>query len=233
MPSIYDIDFILQADNINPPPKRLPKITAFIHSLMVPMQWLRDLFFIDYVGGVKYPPYSKIVLYNVGNRITYGNRSNYECIVQSLNNSPLDTNYWIKVQDIYLGMAARSTYNSQKIILENVLNTYFNTTPTTVPLIYITNNAVKARSFIVFPAGIPTATVLPAGVKQKQFVYPAGFSIGVQYNYTIYCPIALANLLTNETPDSAPAISANRAAIIRALVDQYNTTSLKYNIITF
>lgn len=224
MPSIYDIDFNLQADNLNPPPKRVARITALLHSLMVPLQYLRDLLFIDYIGGVKYPPYSKFTLYNPGNRVT-DNRSNYENIVQSLNKSPLDTNYWIKIQDVYLGLDQRKTYNSQKIILELVLNTYFNITPTTVPVIYITNNAVLAKNFLVFPAGFPSAVVFPAGNAQRQYAFPAGYTTSTQYNYTIYIPAALYAAI-NPTPATAEAI-------VRSLVDKYNTTSLYYNIVTF
>ena len=225
MSTIYDIDFQLMADNLNSPTKRKPKITAFLNCLVFPLQWLRDLFFNDYIGGMKYPAFSKITLYNPGDRVTYGDRANYQNIVQSLNISPYNTAYWIKIQDIYLGLDERKHYNAQKIMLERVLNTYFNITPLSSPTIYINNNPITAKSFIVFPAGVPSAIVYPAGTLQPQYVYPAGYTLATQYNYTIYVPIALFTAI-DPTPTTAESI-------IRALVDKYNTSSLTYNIVTY
>ena len=233
MPDIYDIDFNLQSDQLNNPPRRMPKIKAFLHSLMYPLQWIRDLFFNDYVNGMQYPAYSKIILYNIGNRITYGNRSNYECIQPALNISPLNTDYWIKIQDVYLGMYERSHYNAQKIMLERVLNTYFNTTPTTAPLIYITNWPSLASPWTAFPSGSGNTTnVYKGSANQTKYVFPAAYAATANC-FTIYCPLALANALTGETPNVVPNISTNRANIIRSLVDKYNTASVGYNIVTF
>ena len=233
--SQYDIDFNLQANNLEVPIRRLDKFKAFMKSLVKPLQWLRDLFFTDYVGGVKYSAYSNVTTYSYGDRITYVDRSNYEYInaTATSGNLPTDTSYWIKIQDVYLGLTERSKYSSAKIILERVLNTYFNTTPTTAPLIYIQTNMVLANNFIVYPiASSSTSYVFSGFTNQKYYVFDFSYSNN-PYCFTIFIPIALANALTSETPDVVPNISDNRASIIMNLVDKYNTASVGYNIETF
>lgn len=233
MPNIYDINFELQAKNLEVPTRRLPKFLAFMGSLMRPNQWLRDLFFIDYVGGVKYTAYSNVTTYTYGDRITYVNRSNYEYIAATgSGNLPTDTTYWIKVQDVYLGLTERSKYSSMKIILERVLNTYFNITPVTAPLIYIQTNLTLANSFIVFPFNTATTAYVYKGFNnQTSFVFNFSYTSS-PFCFTIKVPLALANALTTEAPDTVPNISASRASIIQNLVDKYNTASVGYNIET-
>ncbi len=231
---LYDIDFNLQSENLEVPIRRLSKFKAFMQSLMKPLQWLRDLFFVDYVGGVKYSDYSNVTTYSYGDRITYVDRSNYEYIgATGSGNLPTDTTYWIKVQDIYLGLTERSKYSSMKIILERVLNTYFNITPTTAPLIYIQTNLTLANNFIVYPFNTATTAYVYKGFSnQTSFVFTFSYTSS-PYCFTIKVPIALANALTTETLDSVPNISASRASIIQNLVDKYNTASVGYNIETY
>jgi hypothetical protein len=232
---IYDIDFNLQADNLNPPSKRLPKITAFLKALMKPLQWLRDSFFDDYVQGQQYSAWSSGTTYSFGDRVTYTDRGNYEYINEtaSSGNLPTDEDYWYKIQDVYLGLNERSKYNAQKIMLERVLNTYFNTSPTATPDIYIDNNDTFAQNFVTHPLGSGnTVNVYSGPSYQDSFVF--SLSYVAQTNcFTVNVPIALSNALTSEAPDSVPNISDNRESIIKALIDKYNTASVGYNIVTY
>jgi hypothetical protein len=121
--SIYDIDFQTQSENLLPPDKRMPKLKAFVYALCHPVQILRDLFHDDYADGFTGSAWDSLSSYNPGDKVRYIDKAVYECQVFSGQGvEPTNTNFWLKVQDNYIGLRERMKYNSRKILLEFILN---------------------------------------------------------------------------------------------------------------
>lgn len=125
--SIYDQDFEQIGEQLSPPDKRLPKFLAWIFSLMSPMQWNTDLFFIDYRLGSSAALYSGATAYALGDRVKYNNKI-YECILATTGNLPTAETYWILILNDFRGATERVYYNGQKLSLEWILNKWFDTT---------------------------------------------------------------------------------------------------------
>lgn len=124
--SIYDQDFEQIGEQLTPPDKRLAKFTAWILSLLNPMQWNTDLFFIDYRLGSSSALYSGATAYVLGDRVKYNNKI-YECILATTGNLPSDDTYWILILNDFRGATERVYYNGQKLSLEWILNKWFST----------------------------------------------------------------------------------------------------------
>lgn len=126
---IYKITYSLQATNLLPPNKRSSPFIAWLTSLTYPIQWSRDLMFNTYANGD-----SNIILYNATisyiktNRVRFNNGL-YECILTppKIGIDPNNTLYWNQIQADWRGVRERIKYNGQKLILEYVLNRWFNT----------------------------------------------------------------------------------------------------------
>lgn len=227
--SIYDIDFDLAADRLNVPNKRKTRMTAFLKVLMKPLNWLHSIFFNDYVNGQTYAGWSSVITYSFGTIRTY-NRANYYCIKGNLNKQPdINPDYWYKLQDVYIGLNERVAYSAQKMIFEYALNQYFNSSPTAMPNIYITNTANLPNDIFVYNYDFPYNdggfySYAYSVSNQTQFSYAYGYSIQ-EYSFEVFVPTAIFSAL-----DSNPTYAEN---ILRNYIDKYNTTSVKYKINTY
>lgn len=227
MPDIYDIDFSLQADNLNVPSKRKPKITGFLTALMYPLQWLRDLFFGNYTVGASYPIWNNFTGYNIYDRVIFpGDKAVYECLTFTVVVPPtgdvLSTAFWFKVQDNFIGTNLRSKFNSQIIKLEYELNTWF-LIPTTDPQIYIVNNVNNSIAFLLGLTG-PTSSVMSKSSVFAQSYLGTTYST-ISYDFTVMFPVAVYTALG---PDAT-----TRENTVRNFVDKYKLSGIHYNIITF
>lgn len=226
MPSIYDIDYDSVDLQLLPPDKRLPKMIAWVQSLTTPLQWLRDLFYNEYANGFTGPAWDVLATYAKGDRVRYIDRAVYECVVPTTAGIlPTDTAYWIKIQDIYIGINERAKYNSQKMVFEFLLNKWFEVAPLPADQIVIQNNHVDTNGFFmstsddVFGCG-----QMGTQQNQAQFMGVASSPYGLsQYDFTIKVPSAVY----------AGSLINSEDKIIRAIADKYVIAGMSYNIITY
>lgn len=223
--SIYDINFNTQTDNLENPLRRKPKFAAWMHTLMKPLQWLHNLFYIEYVNGSYnlHNKYNSLTAYTVGDRVYDSNRGLYECIQLGTGNPPTDTKYWIKILDNFIGLEERRKYTSQIITFEYMLNRWFFNNPSD-PQIYIQNNNIISNIFLMAPSDTYSSkmSVNDYFSTSYMFVDP---SYPSTYNFTIYVPAVLFTTLGNNLN--------NRENAIRAYADKFVLAGIRYNIDTF
>lgn len=153
MSSIYDIDFDLLNNNTTVPKLRTPLHLQWLKALTYPLTWIYSLLTGDYLNGSSHPLYIGIVPYNFGDFVTVGG-SNFVNI-NPAGSTGIDTtnsSTWYMCQTDYRGVQERINYSCQKIMIEYILNREFNTTPTTLPTISITN--VSSGFSINFPTAL-------------------------------------------------------------------------------
>ena len=265
----YNLDTDLFNKNFTPPTKRNEVSYAWGRVLLKAVQYIRDLFFGDYVNGnsstivVNYSASSTyqigdLVYYAVdtfiyecttistgntptnaaffslksfafGDRIIHSNKSVYECILSNPSGiSPVDTTYWYKLQDSFLGLMERTKANSQILLFEYILNKYFRTSfnyPSSTNDIYIQNNTPSNDSFVFGINESESSAIAITDSEQANFI--AESYISQAYNFTIYFPLVQYDLLLPLEPSGT---TANKDNIIRFFADNYVCAGLTYNI---
>ena len=232
MPSIYDIDFNLQAENILPPDKRKTKLLAYLKAIVLPVQILRDRFYNWYANGLT--PGVDADFWGPGMGVGPGeyvigpDNAVYECInplgVSGLFVPPgLDTENYVKLQDVYIGLRERLKYNSRKIVLEYILNKWFRVDPLPSDQIYIENHDIYGTFFILGASGPTSSSMANSSLSQQYF-------LGNVYSYdanafTIWVPTAVFAAI-----DSDPTTAEN---IVRSIADKYVIAGMIYNVDTY
>lgn len=224
MASIYDINFNLQATNLLPPDKRKARFKAFLNALTICLQYLRDRFYNKYADGDNSAKWDSGTAYTIGQTVRYVDRSIYECIADTTAGIlPTDTDYFIKVQDIYIGLRERLKYNSQKILFEYVLNKWFEVDPLPADQIYISNNSLDLNGFVIGEFEDTSSSIAQTENYQQGYLGNS-YSFG-SYAFTIYVPLAVFNALA--------ATNTEREYIIRAQADKYVYSGFLYNVVTY
>jgi hypothetical protein len=98
--------------------------------------------------------------------------------------------------------------------------------------IYITGSGISEEQFYVGINETESSSAVYSNAEANDFVAEGNPTIG-SIEFDIYVPIATANALTDEPPDTAPNISQNRENIIRQIADLYTYAGINYNIITY
>jgi len=125
----YDIDYNDLVYNLTPQTRRKPRFISWLLSLLAPQKYVSDLFFNEYINGSAYPYYDPFVsLYPKGTRVIFLGAVYEAKISVASGHLPTDANYWTRIVNDYRGVNERVRYNSQKILLEFILNKWFNTT---------------------------------------------------------------------------------------------------------
>lgn len=224
MASIYDINFTLQSENLLPPDKRKAKTKSFMAGFVVALQLIRDRFFTSYADGFTGNVWDVSLPYSVGDTVRYIDKAVYECIVATApGDLPTDINYWVKIQDNWIGLRERLRYNSRKLLLEYILNKWFDVAVFPAPQIYITNNTVFGNTFLLGQTGPTSSTMADNSLSQQYFL-----SLAPTFNtncFTIFVPVLVFNAL-----DPSPTNAEN---IIRAIADKYVIAGMLYDVQTF
>ncbi len=233
MASFYNITYSIISNLLNVPSKRLPRFIAWLAVLLKPLQWLQDLWANDYIYGQLYSDFNPITVYVIGDRISFTDNRNYEFIFDNpslLANLPPDLypQYWLLIQDNFIGANDRVKFNSQIIMLEWQLNVWFRN-PLPAPQIYLVIN-VNANNFWLGATGETSSKLSSTDIFAT---YLANANVAYLYNFTIYVPVTLSDTWTTETPDVAPAISVNREKKVRRFVDKYKLSGINYNVVTY
>ncbi len=227
---IYDIYFSLQSENLLPPDKRKPKIIALLTAFVSALQTIRDLFFTEYTDGYSGILWDVATPYVLGDKVRHIDRAVYEAIEPSTGVLPTDTDYWVKIQDVYVGLRERMRYNSRTMVLEFILNKWFEITLTVpwtranqVNQIYIVNNHLYGSGFMMGATG-ETSSTMPNSSVNQSFYLSNAFNYST-YTFSIYVPVAVFNAL-----DADPTNAEN---IIRAIADKYVISGMLYEVVTY
>lgn len=228
MPNNYNINFSQVWQNIMPPNKRLTKYLAWGNVLMYPMQWLHSRFFVEYKEGTIYLDWNSGTAYTVNSFVKYTDKGIYCCIKNTTAGiTPLNTEYWYKTQDNFIGLTERMKYNSQKMIFEYALNRWFGLTylqPPSVSPIYISNNTLDLNNFVVGTEDNDTAYASLSGDYTYDFVGTTVTSYS-QYSFTIYYPTSL--------PATLGITSTELEKQIEDLANKLKISGTLFNILSY
>lgn len=228
--SIFDWTLSLFGKKMLPPDKRLPRTVALVNVFMLPLQWLRDLWFGDYRQGAADGPSGALpwlisTTYTQGQRVTYKQKM-YESLANAnLGNLPTDQNNWVVRLQNFIGTDERLCYNGSTLTLTYALNKYFGTVfrqPPGTSDIYLTTQTNIADSFIVGASEAESSAVY--ATTSSEYIIN-DFSTGTFYNLTIHVPSAVFAAL-----DPSPA---NAEAIIRSFANTYIVGGVIYNVVTY
>lgn len=227
--SIYTYTVNFTAEKLLPPLLRTLRHLAWLRVLMAPIQNLIDRF-TEFRTGAAYAEWSIIAVYVKGDRVRWANAI-YEALQGVSFISPTgagyigpynSADYWLKVQDNFIGAEERLRYNSQIIVLEYALNRWFSN-PMPADQIYIANNDVISGGMMMAETGTYSSFMAGSGVYAQTFMMDA--FVAVTYDFTVWVPVALFATL-GTTAD-------NRENAVRQFVDQYRCPGLNYNVDTF
>lgn len=222
---LYDVNYSNAGQQLLPPDKRGSVMTRWVAAMLRPLQWLVDIKLNMWRNGSTAPPYLNSTTYGKGDLVVY-RYSVYESTVNgNLGNDPLNTTYWTKVQDNFIGTLERLKYNGHVLVLTYALNKYFGTVfrqPDNVSDIFITANVKPVAVFLVGDTEGQSSKVYAN--TSSEFVVNA-YSFSSYTNMTIWVPVLVYDAL-----DTDPA---NRERIIRNYADQYIVGGVTYNVDTY
>jgi hypothetical protein len=222
--SIYTLSVNYISEKLVPPSLRGAKHLAWLKTILKPVQTLWKYIFIDYKNGSPYANYDVSLSYNTTDRVIYSNKKVYECIKNaSVGINCDDSEYWLKINDNFIGASERVKYNSQKIVFEYALNKWFDV-QSYDPQIYIQNNVIAGSAFVMGSTGSYSSPMALSGVYSTTYMGLA-YSFIPLYDYTIYVPTLVFN--------AQGSTLANRENAIRNFADIYNLIGMKYNVITY
>lgn len=236
------------SNDLLPVKKRTPKHLAWLRALLSAVQWDHNLIFRDYANGVSAPNWTSGNNYSYLDRIIYVDGAVYE--LQNMDGltpsteAPNISNDWIKILDSFIGARERARYNSQKLMLEYLLNRRFQVgtfsqveweikwisgvpVPQSAPpyqqiYIKVTNNSLTD-----FWLSNGNGLVSYMGNSQSFFLGNAYAQFN-PINFAIYVPTALyAHIGTYQLS------GVTAEAAIRSVVDNYNPAGGIYQIITY
>ncbi len=216
--SIYDQNHSTINTQLTPPDKRSDTMLAWGRALTKPIQWLHDLFFIDYAQGNNSAQYDPSVIYNVGDRVQFQHQV-YEVWVGPTvaGTDPTNTANWELVSDDFRGADQRVLFSSQVLVFEFLLNQWFGTVfrqpfyvaPPATPAksdIWIEQTAIIDGSFIMRPDPASISFMRPDG-HNSNFMRPDHLFNTV--NFIVHYPISVI-------PDAS--VNLNQ---LKSLVNQY------------
>lgn len=209
VPSLDFEDFALQEI---PEFHRTPSFIAWMQAFANGgISWLNDKFWKYCFGNESVSVYSSIITYNINNEVKTYYGVYVSLVDNNIANDPQNSpDFWYKISPSYIGALERSSYNSQKLIMEFALNRWFFTNfkqPTSLedgtvssPYgvwylpksdIFITTTEITFFSPDIFD--IPKTTK----IYDIPFVASTIFDTSVSstdttYKYTIWIPVSLS-----------------------------------------
>lgn len=222
---------ILAVQNL-PIDQRLKKWILWAKGLVYPLFWRMGLF-VQYQNGTMVSNYSGAVTYDIGGQVKF-NYAVWESLVNgNTGNIPdASSDYWIKVNDSFIGISESSRYGGGKLNLEWALNRYFQTTfrqpdsdvSPTPSEIYITNTAPVYVSIAVGAASQELDTVSTVsgmtGIATDSIIGSA-----TSYNFTVHIPAGVYAAINTD--------AAIAETIVRQFLDNYVVSGIQYIIVTY
>lgn len=230
--SLYDYNSNTVASQLTPPVLRKTKFLAWLYVIVKPIQTLWSQIFEDYKTGSVYFEYDVLTTYNFGDRVTYTNKSVYEAtytdangVAQSFNGVECtNTLFWTLINDNLFGVDERVKYNSQIILLEYALNSWY-LVDAGSDQIYIENNPNISNVFVMGLDSQYSSTMSKDSNAMETYMglnpnYP-----NVSFDYTIWFPNAVW-LALGDSYD-------NRLNNITNFVNKYNLSGIRYMVDTY
>jgi hypothetical protein len=202
---------------------------AWAKVLLKPLQFIRDALFGTYRDGNAAANWSNATNYSVGDQVKYIDKAIYQCWVASTAGIlPTNTDYWVKVQDKFVGIVPRSKYNSQTLLLEWVLNEWFGTTfvnSVGSSDIYISSVSNTNQDFIVGVTESQSSSAVYQNGDADSFVQAQNPAFSGQLNFRIFIPVLdwTALALTDDDRDNT----------VRAIADLYVLAGIQYTIVPY
>lgn len=155
-----------------------------------PLNWLNKLMFTDYAEGAAYITYNPASTYGIGDRVNY-KKAIYESLQDNnIGKAPnLNTAYWYKRQDSFIGADERILFTDSKLLCEYALNKWFGGTfrqPPSTSDIYVLKNGNAVPTFIV-----GSSTGSSVGLSTSSGFVGLGYYTPVAADFTIKIPTAL------------------------------------------
>ena len=223
MVNYYDIDYLDSFNqNMHPPFWRLPKFLAWMRTLLTPIAWLHKTFFYGYINSGNYIHETQTTLAYKGQQIRFWDSSVWECQIDGTNiltQSPsiLPQN-WIKVLDDCIGLVVRENFNNQKVVMEYLLNLYFNINNVS-PGIYITNIFNTAEFWLVDLDSDLNATYIGAtdGFDDALFwIYETDNDSDINNSFIVNIPTSILDLMEGNLEK------------IYTIINRYNNFGVNY-----
>jgi hypothetical protein len=232
--SIYSYDNKIVAEQIAPPTLRQSKFLAWLYVITKPVQSLWDFAFNGYKDGstFDYDLDDTFLFFPIGFVFTKGDvikysKGIYVCIETFSFTGTIDLTKFNKLQDNFLGVEERIKYNSQKILFEYAMNTWFSVPNSYIPNpIFITNNFIQSETIFLMGGSSETSSVMPNNsVYSVDYMGNVPAYIATTFDFTINVPLDLFNTLGTN--------AANKENTIRQFADKYNLAGTTYNVITY
>ena len=223
-----------------PPFKRLARYISWLTVLLVPIQYLRDLFFDVYAGtNVTYPQWTSGA-WTKGDRCRYSDNAIYECIQSVASPSPppdLFSQYWVKIQDNFVGISYRIQYTAQILLFEYALNEWFNTDsdpcafrqPPLTSDVYIEQVDITNNDFFIGFTELESSSIVATNAEGIDFI-GAENPTSTFKSYIVWIPLATYD---NLQPSEPSGVTANKDSIARNFIDRYNLAGIFYEVIPY
>lgn len=220
MPDIYDIDLENAGINLTPVKKRKPIRLGYLNVLLSPFVYIKRIFFDEYIkGGAGRLEHQAGTEYLVGSIVHYRNEGVFECTVEHIATSTLNRLYFTKILDYKQGALERLKYCDKKIVLEAILNKWFDWCAVVgTPIVIIRENS-KYNGFWIGENG--NSSYVSIQNESKQFI-GENYTSDSLVNFTVQIPNAQFNALST--------IPAQREKILRQVVDKYLSAGFIYVI---
>ena len=230
--AITDINFFTFWANNLPVRRRTARRIARGFVYMRPLQWLRDMFFNEYVNrnqagfywGSIYPYFPGDIEVYRGDYKTYQVKENMTPPIGTL---PTNTTYWYKVADYPVGFFYRQHATAEKLKLEWLLNKWFSAVYANPPLtsdIYITTLSPDNEYFLAGYNEQQSSLAVFATGTAANFVGASNPNYDAA-NFEIHIPIAKYNAIAST--------NLQREKIFRRVVDERIIAGTQYTIITY
>lgn len=222
--SIYDVNYNQTGPQVLPPDKRYTRMVAWVKALLIPLQWVRDLWMGSYRTGSTALAWVGSTTYNKYDRVLYKQKV-YESLIDSNTFIPTVQGAWMVVQQNFIGVFERVLYNGNKLVFEYAINKFFGTVfrqPPNTSDIYISVNAKPFSVFVV--GGVEGNSSVVYSNTSSEFIIN-GYNFNSFFNMTIFVPAAVYAAL-----DPTPA---NCEKIIRNYANQYIIAGIIYNVDTY
>lgn len=218
---IYDYDSSIVAEQLTPPVLRQTKSLAWLNVICRPIQYLYDLIFVDYKDGSDHDVFDYTTAYNAFDKVIYLDNKVYECIKASLNKYPTNTEYWVLVNENFIGASERVKYNSQIILLEYALNKWYRN-DTISDQIYIENVTNVSLQFVMSNDSVYSSVMPNDSNNQIQYMGNAPTYPLTDYDFIVWVPNAIFNTLGSDT--------VTRTKNVESFVNKYVLSGVKYRI---
>jgi hypothetical protein len=152
---------------------------------------------------------------------------------------PDSGNYWVKIQDNFIGANERALYSASRLVFEYALNKWFFTTfrqpssdDTVHSDIYIKPNVRLNDLLYMGPAGNGYNYIPPLSPMATPYVGLSSL-LANNFDFTIFFPVGNYNDLDAEPDVIATNNTTQRDNIVRSFADKINAAGMIYNITTY